>query len=98
MSSQQRVTAAAAAKPRRPKNNGPRRQPRLAEMDKDTSEPTYGTEENGFMVVNVDGEKYFVHDLVASAFLGPCPVGFKVRHKDGNGFNNKLENLEYVRQ
>jgi hypothetical protein len=98
MSSQQRGTAAAAKQRGTKKNGPPRRQPRSAEMDEDASEPTYGTEENGFMVVNVKGEKYFVHDLVASAFLGPCPAGFKVRHKDGNGFNNKLENLEYVLQ
>ena len=36
-----------------------------------------------------------VHQLVAEAFLGPCPQGMEVCHNDGDRANNKLENLRY---
>lgn len=37
-----------------------------------------------------------VHRLVMAAFVGPCPSGQEVNHKDGDKTNNHLENLEYV--
>lgn len=37
-----------------------------------------------------------VHQLVALFYLGPCPRGHEINHKDGNKLNNQLENLEYV--
>jgi hypothetical protein len=36
-----------------------------------------------------------VHQIVAAAFLGPCPKGKEVRHLDGNGSNSYYKNLEY---
>lgn len=42
------------------------------------------------------GKKYFVHVLVASAFLGPRPAGYEVNHIDGDKGNPVLANLEYV--
>lgn len=36
-----------------------------------------------------------VHQLVALAFLGPCPKGSEVLHADGNPKNNCVDNLRY---
>lgn len=35
------------------------------------------------------------HVLVATAFLGPCPKGQEVRHKDDDRSNSRWDNLEY---
>lgn len=45
-----------------------------------------------------DGEKKTirVHLLVARAFIGPCPEGMEVNHKDTNKWNCRLTNLEYL--
>jgi len=48
----------------------------------------------------VDGKQkhYYSHRLIAQAFI-PNPDHKKiVRHKDGNGLNNAIENLEWVNQ
>jgi hypothetical protein len=39
---------------------------------------------------------FSVHKLVMLTFIGECPSGFEINHKDGNPQNNYLENLEYV--
>lgn len=43
------------------------------------------------------GKKYLrnSHKLVAAAFIGPCPRGQEVRHRDGNASNPRLDNLRY---
>lgn len=41
------------------------------------------------------GRKHRVHRLIALAFIGPCPEGWQINHKDGNRTNNVLLNLEY---
>jgi hypothetical protein len=46
--------------------------------------------------LNNKGHKtHYVHTLVATAFHGPRPEGMECRHLDGNGFNNKEDNLEW---
>lgn len=40
--------------------------------------------------------RIFIHREVARLFLGECPVGYIVNHKDGNRLNNAVENLEYI--
>jgi hypothetical protein len=37
-----------------------------------------------------------VHVLVALTFIGPCPEGLEVNHKDLKRNNNRASNLEYL--
>ena len=37
-----------------------------------------------------------IHQLVAEVFIGPCPNGKEVNHKDTNRSNNVYTNLEYL--
>lgn len=39
---------------------------------------------------------WYVHQLVATAFVGPCPAGMEVNHKDLNKGNCAATNLEYM--
>lgn len=39
--------------------------------------------------------KWFVHQLVMLAFVGPCPDGLEVCHGHGNASDNRLINLRY---
>ena len=36
-----------------------------------------------------------VHRLVAMAFIGPCPKGLQVCHKNGDPLDNRPQNLRY---
>lgn len=40
-------------------------------------------------------ERFFIHQLVMLAFVGPCPEGLIVCHKNDVGTDNRLENLYY---
>ncbi len=39
---------------------------------------------------------FLVHRLVAAKYIGPCPVGKEVFHKDDNKLNNHYLNVEYL--
>jgi hypothetical protein len=47
--------------------------------------------------LNCDGvaTTYYVHDLVAAAFIGPKPKDADVRHGHGGSQNNRVTNLRY---
>lgn len=44
---------------------------------------------------SLKGRTYSVHQLVMLAFVGPRPEGMEVCHSNGNGLDNRLENLRY---
>lgn len=39
---------------------------------------------------------FSVHRLVAAQYIGVCPDGMEINHKDGDKLNNHWTNLEYV--
>ena len=48
------------------------------------------------LYLNGKSRQFRVHCLVAAAFIGPCPSGKQVNHKDGNKSHNHVDNLEYT--
>ncbi len=60
-----------------------------------------GHENHGYIRIGIrdaDGStlKAFVHRLVFMYFYGDIPDELQINHKDGNGHNNDLENLELM--
>ena len=59
-----------------------------------------GLDKDGYRYtsLSIDGiaHKVKIHRLVMAAFVGPCPEGKEVNHKDGDKTNNYVENLEYI--
>ena len=53
---------------------------------------------NGYQNVRIGSKPYLIHRLVADAFLPPqaSTKHNEVNHKDGNGTNNHVDNLEWV--
>lgn len=60
--------------------------------------PSFVKNGYGIVILQNCGKKKTtrIHRLVAEAFIGPCPDGLQVNHKDGNKRNNLASNLEYV--
>ena len=55
-----------------------------------------GRSSNGYpSVVMGQKDSRTVHSIVAAAFLGPCPAGQQVRHRDGDRANPAVVNLLY---
>jgi len=54
----------------------------------------------GYLQVTLCGsgrpQKRYVHEVVASVFLGLPPAGLQVNHRNGRKDDPRLENLEYV--
>ena len=54
---------------------------------------------DGYKVVSLSvgglPRRYYVHRIVAAAFIGPCPEDHIVNHIDGNRANASAVNLEY---
>lgn len=46
--------------------------------------------------VSIKSRYHYTHRLVAEAFYGPAARGWEVDHIDGNSFNNRAGNLDYV--
>jgi len=55
---------------------------------------------DGYLQVNLHAHGHdstlLTHRLVLLAFVGPCPGGHEVNHKNGIKIDNRLVNLEYV--
>ncbi len=49
-----------------------------------------------YPMVYLGGKARFVHRLVAAAFLGPCPKGYEVDHRDRNPLNPARDNLRHL--
>jgi len=51
-------------------------------------------------MISMKNKKYgfFVHRMVAQVFIGPCPEGMQVRHRDGDRGNPHKDNLLYGTQ
>lgn len=61
---------------------------------------TDGPTTTGYLSVSLSANNVVkrrdVHVLVARAFIGPCPEGHNVNHKDTIKTNGRLSNLEYT--
>lgn len=56
--------------------------------------------DSGYLRIGLRNKKVFrmvyVHVLVAAAFVGPCPSGKEVNHKNGIKTDSAASNLEYM--
>ncbi len=50
----------------------------------------------GYVAVTVDGKKHYAHRIIWEMFNGQINNGLCIDHIDGNGSNNRIENLRLV--
>lgn len=50
---------------------------------------------DGYLSTGIAHVTTLVHRLVAAAFLGPCPPGQQVMHRDDDRLNARADNLDY---
>ena len=50
----------------------------------------------GYLKVQFNKQRYYVHRLIWEFFNGEIPCGYEVDHVDGNPSNNKIENLRLL--
>jgi len=69
--------------------------------DRDPSNP----KQEPYLVVRITsskgekhGKRYYIHDIITQAFIGPKPDNKVVNHINGNTWDNRVDNLEYVCQ
>lgn len=51
---------------------------------------------NGYLRVSIDDKQYSAHRVIYKLAYGSIPNDMQVDHIDGNGVNNRLENLRLV--
>lgn len=53
---------------------------------------------NGYPRVSIGGQRRYIADVVAEAFLGPQKPGYKIFYIDGNKLNCDVNNLMWMTQ
>lgn len=52
----------------------------------------------GYCEIKFKGKYLYIHRIIYAKFIGPLNEKLVINHKDGNGFNNTIENLELISQ
>lgn len=69
----------------------------MGRFEQSNGRKTFGTDgSSGYKRLQINGQSLLVHRLIAEAFISKIPDGYVVNHRDSNGKNNCLSNLEIV--